>query len=145
MAHPLIAAIRTGLADLADPAKAPDMRRYMKSEMPFRGLPTPERRPLGRRLFAEYPLPDVTTLQQVVRELWRGAEYREERYLAIDLTGYSRYTAWQSPRLLPLYEREALRPAESPRIARSRRPQRRRGPRWPPPPSASAQRRGSAV
>jgi 3-methyladenine DNA glycosylase AlkD len=36
--------------------------------------------------------------------VWRNAEYREERYVAIDLTGYHSYARWQDSSLLPLYE-----------------------------------------
>jgi 3-methyladenine DNA glycosylase AlkD len=100
----LVKAVRTGLTELADPAKAPEMQRYMKSEMPFRGVQKPARAALGARLFAEYPLSGVDTWTATVLELWRGAEYREERYLALDLTGYRRYSGWQRPGLLPLYE-----------------------------------------
>jgi 3-methyladenine DNA glycosylase AlkD len=99
-----LTAVRTGLAEIADPAKAPEMQRYMKSEMPFRGVPSPQRRSLGNRLFAEHPLSDVDEWRTTVLALWRDAEYREERYLAIDLTGYRRYAAWQTPDLLPMYE-----------------------------------------
>lgn len=100
----LVTAVRTGLAELADPAKAPDMQRYMKSEMPFRGVPAPRRRELGRRLFAEYPLSDVESWRATVLSLWREAEFREERYLAVDLTGERRYAPWQTPDLVPMYE-----------------------------------------
>lgn len=104
MTHPLVTAVRTELAALADPAKAADMQRYMKSEMPFRGVPTPERRQLGRRLFAEHPLPDRDAWLAVVQQLWRDAECREERYLAVDLTGHRPYQRWQQADLLPLYQ-----------------------------------------
>ncbi|PXY24748.1 DNA alkylation repair protein [Prauserella endophytica] len=104
MTHPLVRAVRDGLAELADPAKAPDMRRYMKSELPFRGVPKPAREILGRRLFAEHPLPDVPVWESVVRQLWDEAAHREERYLAIDLTGHRAYARWQTPERLPLYE-----------------------------------------
>jgi 3-methyladenine DNA glycosylase AlkD len=100
----LVRAVRSGLAELADPDKAPGMRAYLKSEMPFRGVQKPARRALGARLFAAHPLSDVDTWVATVLALWREAEYREERYLAIDLTGERRYAAWQRPRLLPLYE-----------------------------------------
>jgi len=100
----LVTAVRTGLASLADPAKAPDMQRYMKSEMPFLGVPSPARRELGRRLFAEHPLSDVEAWRATVLSLWREAAFREERYLAMDLTGASRYRAWQTPELLAMYE-----------------------------------------
>jgi 3-methyladenine DNA glycosylase AlkD len=100
----LVRAVRSGLASLANPAKAPDMRAYMKSEMPFLGVQKPARRTLGTRLFAAHPLSDVDTWAATVLALWREAEYREERYLALDLTGERRYAGWQSPGLLPLYE-----------------------------------------
>jgi 3-methyladenine DNA glycosylase AlkD len=99
-----LAAARAGLAELADPRKAPDMQRYMKSEMPFRGVPSPERRALGKRLFAAHVLSDVDAWRATVLSLWRDAEYREERYLSMDLTGQRRYASWQAPALLPMYE-----------------------------------------
>jgi 3-methyladenine DNA glycosylase AlkD len=100
----LVTAVRTGLAELADRAKAPEMQRYMKSEMPFRGVSSPQRRELGRRLFAAYPLSDEEAWRSTVLSLWREAEYREERYMAVDLTGQRRYAAWQTPDLVPMYE-----------------------------------------
>ncbi|MET0236984.1 MAG: DNA alkylation repair protein [Kibdelosporangium sp.] len=98
----LVSAVRAGLADLADPAKAPGMQRYMKSEMPYRGVAKPERAALTKRLFAAHPLADTADLVETTLELWRNAEYREERYVAIDLTG--RHPRWQNAGLLPLYD-----------------------------------------
>ncbi|HET9141374.1 DNA alkylation repair protein [Actinophytocola sp.] len=100
----LVTAVRTGLAALADPAKAPEMQRYMKSDMPFRGVQKPARAELARRLFADHPLSDADTWTATVRELWHGAKYREERYVALDLTGHRGYARWQRPQLLGLYE-----------------------------------------
>lgn len=100
----LVTAARDGLAALADPAKAPEMQRYMKSEMPYRGVPKPERAALTKRLFAEHVLSDVDAFVATTLELWRGAQFREERYLAIDLTGQRKYARWQNATLLPLYE-----------------------------------------
>jgi 3-methyladenine DNA glycosylase AlkD len=100
----LVRAVREGLAELADPAKAPDMRQYMKSDMPFHGVQKPQRTRLAARLFAAHPLSDVDVWVATVLELWHEAAYREERYLALDLTAARRYAGWQSPRLLPLYE-----------------------------------------
>lgn len=121
MTHPLVAAARAGLAELADLAKAPDMQRYMKSAMPFRGVPKPARAQLARALLTEIVLPDRATWLAVLRELWHDAGYREERYLAVDLTGHRAYAAWQDgpgwvrafvdarPGLSPLSRREALK------------------------------------
>lgn len=106
MDHPdreLITAVRRALAESADSAAAPDMRRYMKSELPFRGVKKPARVTLARTVFATHPLPDIATFTATVRTLWHEAEFREERYLALDLTGFRTYRRWQSPDLLPLY------------------------------------------
>jgi 3-methyladenine DNA glycosylase AlkD len=99
-----VAAARSGLAVLADPVKAPGMQAYMKSQMPYRGVQRPALRTLGRRLFAEYSLTDRKSFTNAVSKLWREAEFREERYIAIDLTGYRAYAGWQDSSLLPLYE-----------------------------------------
>jgi 3-methyladenine DNA glycosylase AlkD len=104
MTHPLVSAVRSGLAELADPAKAPGMQAYMKSAMPFLGVQKPARTQLGQRLFAEHVLPGRATWLRVIRSLWREATYREERYVAIDLTGHPAYAAWQDPALLRLYD-----------------------------------------
>jgi 3-methyladenine DNA glycosylase AlkD len=99
-----VGAARSGLAELADPLKAPEMQAYMKSEMPFRGVQKPARRILNRRLFAEYPLTDRESFAKAVRTLWAEAEFREERYLALDLTGHQAYARWQDSGVIPLYD-----------------------------------------
>ncbi|WP_433263146.1 DNA alkylation repair protein [Actinosynnema sp. CS-041913] len=98
----LVTAVRQGLAAAADPAKAPEMQRYMKSEMPFLGVAKPERAKLARAVFARHPCTSRDEWVATVLTLWREAEYREERYVALDLTG--RYPKWQDPTLLPVYD-----------------------------------------
>jgi 3-methyladenine DNA glycosylase AlkD len=100
----LVKAIRTGLAGLADPVKAPAMQAYMKSAMPFRGVASPERNVLLKRVLADHILPDRVTYTATVLELWRAAEFREERYAAIALSGHRAYLRWQDPELVPMYE-----------------------------------------
>ena len=101
---PLVTAVRAGLAELADPAKAPRMQSYMRSAMPYRGVAAPERKKLTGRLFREFPLADRAAFLQAAHVLWRTAEFREERYAVVDLTGYREHARWQRPDLLPLYE-----------------------------------------
>jgi len=100
----LLDAVRRGLADCADPTKAPAMQAYMKSAMPYRGVPSPVQKALAREVFPAHPLPDFETWRQTALALWRDATYREERYLAIALTGLRAYAAQQTPASLPLYE-----------------------------------------
>jgi 3-methyladenine DNA glycosylase AlkD len=93
--------IRDGLRECADPAKAPDMQRYMKSEMPFLGVQKPARTALLREVLA--PL-DFDTWQATVLTLWREATYREERYMALALAGHRRYREHRTMAALPLFD-----------------------------------------
>lgn len=99
----LVADARVGLAELGDPVAAEQMRAYMKSEMPFRGVPKPAREKLLRELVARHPIADAAELRKVVGELWDGAEYREERYFALSLTAHRRYDGWPDLLWLPLW------------------------------------------
>ena len=64
----------------------------MKSEMPYRGITSPELRALLRPLFADAALAPSSrdAWEADVRALWDHAAYREERYAAIALTGHPR-------------------------------------------------------
>lgn len=74
------------LSTRADPAKAEPMALYMKSDMPFYGVMSKDRRTVTRQLVVEYPARDHAGYARNVRSLWSGA-FREDRYLAI---GYAR-------------------------------------------------------
>ncbi|MEC3974054.1 DNA alkylation repair protein [Amycolatopsis sp. H20-H5] len=100
----LIFAVRSGLTRVADPGKAASMQAYMKSAMPFHGVPKPVRAKMLKPIFAAHPLPDRVTFSNAVQILWREAEFREERYAAIDLTGLKEHTRHQDADLIPLYE-----------------------------------------
>lgn len=100
----LVAAVRHGLAERADERKAPQMRAYMRSAMPFRGVQTPGVRAVCAAAFAAHKLPDRPTWERAVRELWDGAAYREERYAATALTGFRDYSPYQDPAALRLYD-----------------------------------------
>lgn len=94
----MIEAVRAGLEELADPRKAPEMQAYMKSDMPFLGVQKPGRVALLRSL----PVPgDRDEWLDAVRTLWREATYREERYVALALSGDRRF---QSVDLLPWFD-----------------------------------------
>jgi 3-methyladenine DNA glycosylase AlkD len=95
--------VRRALAQRADPDKAAPMQAYMKSAMPFLGVQSTEMRAACREAFGARPLVDLETWRDTVLRLWRGARYREERYAAIELTGYRRYDDYQRTRVLPMY------------------------------------------
>jgi 3-methyladenine DNA glycosylase AlkD len=99
----LIRAVREALAAAADPARAAQMQRYMKSTMPYYGVPAPASRKIFAEVFAAHPLPDRPRWLATVQELWDGATHREEWYAALALTGDRRYAAYNDPGALPLY------------------------------------------
>lgn len=100
----LVSALRSALAVAGDPERAIGQQRYMKSAMPYRGLRAPELARICRALFAEHPLTDRAIWESAVRALWDEAEFREERYAAIALTGHRAYSSYQDTATLPLYE-----------------------------------------
>ena len=100
----LCRALRAGLQQRADPAKAPGMQAYMKSEMPYIGVQTPALRALCRDVFTAHPLDTQARWLDTVLALWRRAQYREERYAAITLAGYRAYRDFQTLEALPTYE-----------------------------------------
>lgn len=79
------------------------MQAYMKSAMPFRGVPKPARTRMLRVLVAEHPVDGPDDLLAAVRELWSGAAYREERYLALSLVDHRRYAGWPDLSWMPTF------------------------------------------
>ena len=72
--------IRAALADMADPERAPDMQRYMKSQMPYLGA---QKTRLTRTVMRMAKGLDRDTMLATATVLWDEAEFREQRYAAI--------------------------------------------------------------
>ncbi len=83
---------------------APAMQRYMKSEMPFLGVRKPSRVGIVDELCRRFPFPEQEDLVDTTRALWRNATYREERYVALSVTGHRAQRASRTPGMLGLYE-----------------------------------------
>lgn len=100
----LLSQVRAALQRAADPAKAPQMQAYMKSRMPFHGVPAPLLRKVCGGAFADLPLESAAGWQTLVLELWRGARFREERYAALLLCGHRRAEPYQTCAAMRMYE-----------------------------------------
>lgn len=98
----LVAAIKDGLAAVADPVRAPKMQAYMKSNMPYLGVAVPAVRAVTTAMARGHPPSSVLQLGATATALWRGATHREHRYAASELTGLR--MAHGALALLPLYE-----------------------------------------
>jgi 3-methyladenine DNA glycosylase AlkD len=102
---PLIVALRVAFAAHADAAAAVSMQAYMKSALPFHGIAAPLRRQLTRQAVDAHPCADTATLVGTMRDLWRGACFREERYAAVELPRLGRvHPKLVNLELLPLVE-----------------------------------------
>ena len=98
----LVRFVQAELAALADPAKAAPMQAYMKTNMPFYGVPKPARVPIAKELRRRFPPADTRQYRQNVLALW-NLSHREEKYLAI---GYARqFPAFVDFGQIDLFER----------------------------------------
>jgi 3-methyladenine DNA glycosylase AlkD len=101
---PLLPTLRRALAAAGTPARAEGARAYMKSAMPFHGVDVKTLRAICRRVFGPHPVARAAAWRGDVLGIWRGAEFREERYAAIELTGDRRARGFQTMVSLPMYE-----------------------------------------
>ena len=76
----------------------------MKSDMPYFGVGVPQCRRLAGAVFRTHPLPDARAWAAAVLDLWRSAAHREERYAAVELLLFRRYSSWLEPARVPLIE-----------------------------------------
>ncbi len=100
----LLEQVRAGLAAAGDPRRAVSQQAYMKSQMPYHGVTSPGCRAVFTPIFAQLDLSTRERWTDAVHELWRGAEFREERYAAVALTGVRAAEPYQTPQALGLYE-----------------------------------------
>ena len=100
----LLVKLRQALRQAGDPLKAPVMQAYMKSVMPYHGVPTPQGRLIFKTVFADMPFTSAARWQAQVLALWRKARFREERYAALHLAGDRRARPFQTPDAMKVYE-----------------------------------------
>ncbi|TAK77535.1 MAG: DNA alkylation repair protein [Dehalococcoidia bacterium] len=98
----MIEAVRAALAASADPVRAPAMQAYMKSAMPFLGVPSPALKRAMSALAKQHPPANAEAWHDTVLALFREATYREERYAALNLAARTPYR--YDPATLPLFE-----------------------------------------
>jgi 3-methyladenine DNA glycosylase AlkD len=96
--------LRAELAAAADPARAIAMQAYMKSTMPYYGVTSPQVDAVCKKVFAENPFASCDEWQAAILKLWRGARFREERYVAIRLVSLKPHRKCWSPELMLMLE-----------------------------------------
>jgi len=100
----LLPSLRKALKKASDPVKASAMRAYMKSAMPYHGVPMPLLRNVCKLTFADLQFETASHWQAQVLDLWRGARFREERYAAVYLAGDKRARPFQTSSAMKMYE-----------------------------------------
>ncbi len=87
---------------LADPENAVPMAAYMKTEMPFYGIPKPLRVPVYKALKKEYAPSSQEEYEACVLGLW-NLSHREEKYAAIEYAMF--FDKFITSKSIALYER----------------------------------------
>lgn len=96
--------LQSELKSVENPRRASAMQQYMKSTIPYYGVPAPLLRQVFRKVFAELEFPGEDSWKAAVLHIWRSARFREEKYAAIALCESRKADAFQTPRVLPVYE-----------------------------------------
>lgn len=97
-----VTGVRVALAAAADATRAPQMQAYMKSDLPYFGIPSPALKALLGPLLATR-LPTRADWESAVTALWYEATHREEWYAALALAGHRHYREHQDAAALELY------------------------------------------
>ena len=100
----LLEALRGRLAPLGDPGRAAQMQAYMKSALPYHGVPMPLVRSEASALFEDLRFAAFGPFRDAVRGLWFGATHREERSAALVLLRGRAGRAFLTAEALPLDE-----------------------------------------
>lgn len=97
----LVAFVQQALQKAANPTKAGAMARYMKTGMPFYGVPRPDLRLIERAMRKQFVHATQREYASNVRALW-ALPHREEKYLAISLARAGK--SFITPASMSLYE-----------------------------------------
>jgi 3-methyladenine DNA glycosylase AlkD len=104
MSRELVVQLRSRLKQVADPERAPQMQKYMKSNMPYLGVPAPLARKVFKETFAKLHFENEESWRNAILYLWRNARFREEWYAAVALCECRLSKGFQTPDTLSLYE-----------------------------------------
>jgi 3-methyladenine DNA glycosylase AlkD len=103
MTHSLIDAIVMSLEAQANPDKAEQQQRYMKSSIPFYGVTVPEVRRITKAAMRDHPVSSREDFESTVRALWDNVRRREEWYAALTIATAPRHRRFIDARSLPLF------------------------------------------
>ncbi len=97
----LVDFIRSELQRLADPTRAAEMQRYMKTDQPFYGVRAPLRKKIFREAKMSSPLTCRVDYETAILDLWSGS-HREEMFMALEVA--ERFKIFHTEESWPLFE-----------------------------------------
>jgi 3-methyladenine DNA glycosylase AlkD len=108
MVTDLLPALHAVLASVAEPARAPAMRAYMRDQFEYLGIPTPQRRLAAKPLLKQLKGAAPEILLQHASQLWEQP-LREYQYIAIDLLAmhWKQLDVTHLPALFSLVQRKS--------------------------------------
>jgi 3-methyladenine DNA glycosylase AlkD len=104
MSRTLLFQLRSEFRRVADPKSAPVMQQYMKSSMPYHGVPAVPMRQVCQNCFRDFEFRNEETWRKAVLYIFRNARFREEWYAAVELCRSKKARDIQSLDALPVYE-----------------------------------------
>ena len=84
--HKYVINLKSHFEKHADPSQAGPMKKYMRGQFEYLGIKTPQSVALRKVFFAEHGLPEITELDEILRNLW-ALPHREFQYVAVGLLG----------------------------------------------------------
>ena len=95
--------VRIQLEQSGDPQRASQQQAYMKSAIPFAGVPMPQVRRLAKQTLTDHPPLDKDSWLTTIAAIWEGARYREEKHVALEMLAINKLRKrWLEPGDLPL-------------------------------------------
>ncbi|MBY5944820.1 DNA alkylation repair protein [Photobacterium rosenbergii] len=98
---PMVIFMQQRMAEAGNTDDAKAMQAYMKTEQPFYGVKSPERKAIFKQAREHTKISSFIEYKRLVLWLWSG-ENREEQYLAMDAAEY--YKSFRTLEAFPVYE-----------------------------------------
>ena len=84
--HPYVIPLKALFEQNADPTQAAPMKKYMRDQFEYLGIKTTKNGALQKEFYAQYGLPKLADLDEILRDLW-ALPQREFQYVAVGLLG----------------------------------------------------------